>query len=105
MNVGVTIRAPSADVAEYQLGVALDAFHLDVHAAQGISGLPVVIELGDCADRFPACLCVAIFAGDSEGTVRTTRVGIGHTTILPKRRSLNQEREQHSQRQHYPLSH
>jgi len=105
MNVGVTVRAPTTDIAEYQLGMALDAIHLDVHAAQRVGGLLVVIELRNCPDRFPTCLCMAILAGDGEGTVRAARVGISHTTILPLRRNLKQEREQHSQQQHYPRSH
>jgi hypothetical protein len=97
MNVGVTVRAPSADVTEYQPGMALDAIHFDVHALKWISGLLVVIKLRDCADRFPTCLCVAIFAGDGEGAVRAAGLGIGRTTILPKRSSLDQRRKQNSQ--------
>jgi len=63
MNIGVTVRAPRAYVAEYQLGMALGAIHLGVHAAQGIAGL-VMVELRNRADRFPARLCMAILAGD-----------------------------------------
>ena len=63
MNIGVTVRAPRAYVAEYQLGMALGAIHLGVHAAQGIAGL-VVVEFRNRADRFPARLCMAILAGD-----------------------------------------
>jgi hypothetical protein len=33
MYVGVTVRAPRAHVAEHQLGMALYAIHLDVHAS------------------------------------------------------------------------
>ena len=64
MNIGVTVRAPRAYVAEDQLGMALDAIHLDVHAAQRITGLLVVVEFRNRPDRFPAGLCMAILAGE-----------------------------------------
>ena len=72
MNVGVTVRTPSAYVTEYQLGMALDAIHLCVHSQQRIAGLPVVIEFRDRADRLPTRLGMAILAGNRDGAVRVT---------------------------------
>ena len=63
VNVGVTISAVLANVSENRFGVASRAGYLFVHAAERISR-GVVIEFRDGADRSPACVRVAIFAGD-----------------------------------------
>ena len=68
VNVCVTIRAVLAYVREDRFDVALNAFHLFVHAAQGILGFGVV-EFGDGADRAPSGGSVTIFARDGDGAV------------------------------------
>jgi hypothetical protein len=52
MNIGVAARAISADICEYWFAMALRAFHVFVHAAEGIAGF-VVVELGYCANGAP----------------------------------------------------
>lgn len=92
MNIGVAVRTLRAYVTEYRLGVALHAIDLRMHAPQGIAGR-VVVEFRDRADRFPARLCVAIFARDGERAVRAAHLRIGHTTILSEDRSPDREHE------------
>jgi hypothetical protein len=55
----VAIRALRTDVLENQVGVALNAIHLLVHAAEGIPG-QIVVELGIGPYGLPACVCMAI---------------------------------------------
>ena len=71
MNVGVTIGAILANVGEHRLGVASGAGHFFVHAAKRVPR-GVVIEFGDGANGSPAGVGVAIFAGNVQGTVRTS---------------------------------
>lgn len=104
MNIGVAVGTLRAYVAEYRLDMALDAIDLRMHAPQRVTGR-IVVEFGNGANRFPARLCVAILAWDSQGAVRAARLRIGRTAILSKGGSLDQEREQESERQHYPLRH
>jgi hypothetical protein len=68
VNVSVAISAVFADVREDRFDVALNAFHLFVHAAERILGFGVV-EFGDSADRAPSRGSVAIFARDVDGAV------------------------------------
>jgi hypothetical protein len=63
MDVGMAVGTLRTHVTEYRFGMALDAIDLRMHALQGIAGL-IVIEFGNGADRFPARLRMAIFAGD-----------------------------------------
>jgi hypothetical protein len=63
MNVGVTIGAILANVREHRLGVASRAGHFFVHAAKRVPR-GVVIEFGNSANGCPACVGVAIFAGN-----------------------------------------
>lgn len=72
MNIGVAIRAILADVGEYRLAMALRAFYVFVHAAEGIAGF-VVIELRNSANGAPGCGGVAVFARDGERAMRTFR--------------------------------
>lgn len=71
VDVRVTIRAILAYVSENRLGMASGAGHFFVHAAKRITRT-VMIEFRNCANRGPAGVGVAIFAGDVEGTVRTS---------------------------------
>jgi hypothetical protein len=72
VNIGMTVGAIFADVGEYRLYVALNAFHFFVHAAKRVLGFAVV-EFRDSADRAPSSGSVAIFAGNAQRTVRITR--------------------------------
>ena len=81
MNVRVAIGTMSTYIAEYQFGMTLDAIDLNVHAPKGITGR-IVIEFWNGADRFPARLCVAIFARDGQRAVGAARFRIGRTTTL-----------------------
>src|SRR6266576_2917784 len=72
MQVGMTILALPADIAEHRIEMAFLAEHLGMHAAQGIRRL-VVIELGILADGHPSRRCVAILARRFQRTVRIRR--------------------------------
>jgi hypothetical protein len=77
VNVGVTIGAILANVREYRLGMASRAGYFFVHAAKRIPR-GVVIEFGNGANGNPACVRMAIFAGNVEWTVRTpARLSLG----------------------------
>lgn len=65
VNIRVAIGAILADVSEHRLEVALNAFHLFVHAAQGIVGF-VVVELGNGTDGAPTGGGVTVLARDRE---------------------------------------
>ncbi len=71
VNVSVTIGAILSNVSENRSGVASRASDLFVHATKRVPR-GVVIELGNGANGGPACVCVAIFTGKSEGTMRTS---------------------------------
>ncbi len=80
MNVGMTILAALAHVAEYRLGVALRTSDRRVHAAQRVSRL-IVIEFRHRASRGPAVCGVAVLAGNVQISVRA----VGSTSRLPVR--------------------
>jgi hypothetical protein len=69
VNVGVTIGAVLANVGENRLGVASRAGYLFVHAAKRVPR-GVVVKFGNRANRGPAGVRMAIFAGNGEWTVR-----------------------------------
>ena len=69
VQIRVAVRAARACFLEYKACMALGAVYLYVHSAQGV-GSAVVVEFGDAADRFPAGVGVAVFAGDVDGSVR-----------------------------------
>ena len=71
VDVRVTIGAIPAHVSENGLGVALRASHFFVHATQWIVGF-VVVKFGDGPDGLPAGGGVAVFAGNIQGSVRTS---------------------------------
>jgi hypothetical protein len=65
------------NVGEYRLGVASRAGNFFVHAAKRIASA-VMIEFRQGADRRPACIGMAIFAGDGQRSVRTSaRLSLG----------------------------
>jgi len=70
VNIGVTVGTVFSDVGEHRLGVASCAGYFFVHAAKRVPR-GVMVEFGNRADGSPACVGVAIFAGNVEGTVRT----------------------------------
>jgi|SRR5579872_7118866 len=77
VNVCVTISAVLANVCENRPGVASRAGYFFMHATKRVSR-GVVIEFRYGANRRPACVCVAIFAGNRKGTVRTSaRLSLG----------------------------
>ena len=97
MDVGVAVGALGADVSEYRLGVALltgDAF---VQSAQR-KFCSVVVELGDCADGFPAGNRMAVLTGDIQVAVRAARCGI--RLRLPILRSAHRQQCQHGDQVH-----
>lgn len=71
VNVGVAIGAVLSNVGENRLGVASRAGHFFMHAAQRVAR-GVVVEFGNGPNGGPACVRVAIFAGNVEGAVRTS---------------------------------
>ena len=71
VNVRVAIRAILAHVGEHWLGMASGAGYFFVHAAQRVARA-VMIEFRNGANGDPAGVGVAIFAGNVEGTVRTS---------------------------------
>lgn len=75
MNVCMAIGAVRAYVLEHQLGVAIRACHLLVHASQGVTGL-VVVELRVGADWFPTRVGVAILACNRDWAVRVGDFGL-----------------------------
>lgn len=77
MNVGVTIGAVLANVSEYRLGVAARAGYFFVHASKRITR-GVVVEFWYGANGDPACIRMAVFAGNVEWTVRASaRLSLG----------------------------
>jgi hypothetical protein len=77
VNIGVTIGAILANVGENRLGMATCARYFFVHAAKRVPR-GVVIEFGNGANGSPACVGMAIFAGNVEWTVRTpARLSLG----------------------------
>lgn len=65
MNIGVAIGAMHTDVLEYEVGVALGAGNLLVHAAQRVA-CAVVVKLGNLTNGFPARVGVAVLAGSRQ---------------------------------------
>jgi len=77
VNVGVTIGAVLANVGEYRLGMASRAGYFFVHAAKRVPR-GVVVEFGNGANGYPTGVGVAIFAGNGEGSMRTSaRLSLG----------------------------
>jgi len=76
MNIRVTVGAMGTYIFEDEISVALSTCHLLVHAAQRIAGV-VMIELRIRANRFPACVGVALLAGDGDGAVGIRHLGLG----------------------------
>jgi hypothetical protein len=70
VDVLVAILTILAYLCEHGLDVALRAFNLFMHTAQGIFGL-VVIKFRNRADGTPTRRGVAVFARDGKGSVRT----------------------------------
>jgi len=93
VNVSVAIRALLADVRKDRLGVALNATHAFVHAAQRILGC-VVIEFRNCADRFPSAERVTVLTRNAEASVRTTR-GRGRLPLSTRQGSGRENRKRY----------
>lgn len=68
VDVRVAIRASRAHVGKDKVGMAPFAVHLLVHPAQRVP-CSVVVKLRNAADRFPARVGVAVFAGNVDGPV------------------------------------
>lgn len=71
VNVGVTIGAVLANARENRFGVASRAGYFFVHAAKGVPR-GVMIKFGNSTNGSPACVRVAILAGNVQGAVRTS---------------------------------
>ena len=71
VNVSMALRAVLPNVGEDGFGVASRAGNFFVHAAKRIASA-VVVEFRKGADRSPACVGMAIFAGDGQRSVRTS---------------------------------
>jgi hypothetical protein len=67
----VTISAILAYIREDGLDVTLNALHFLVHSSQRVICL-VVVEFRNRADGPPSRSGVAVFAGNRQGTVRTS---------------------------------
>ena len=72
VNISVAVLAALADAREDHFYVTLAAGNGRVHAAQRIAR-PVMVELGNSANRFPGIRGVAILTGNGETAVRTVR--------------------------------
>jgi hypothetical protein len=70
VNVSMAIGAVLPNVGKNRFGVASRAGNFFVHAAKGVLRR-VVVEFGYGANGGPACVRVAIFAGNVERTMRT----------------------------------
>jgi hypothetical protein len=109
MNVSVAIGAALADVLEDEAGMALDAAHLLMHAAQRIA-CAVVIELRNCADGLPTGVSVAVLAGDGHGTMRIGHLCLRTANNRPRivlwllRRQADQQGEQRNPDTREPTS-
>lgn len=71
VNIGVAIGAVLSNVGENGLGVASRAGYFFVHAAKRVPR-GVVVEFWNGSNGGPTGVCVAIFAGNCEGSVRTS---------------------------------
>ena len=71
VNVGVTIGTLFSNIGENWLGVAPRAAYFFVPAAQRVSR-GVMVEFGNGTNGGPTSVCVAIFAGNVESSVRTS---------------------------------
>jgi hypothetical protein len=79
VNVRVTFGAIFSNVDENRPGVASRAGYFFVHAAKRVLRR-VVVEFGNGADGGPACVRMAIFAGNGEGTMRApARLPLGES--------------------------
>jgi hypothetical protein len=77
VNVGVTIGAVLANVGKNRFYVASCAGYFFMHAAKRVAR-GVVVEFRNGANGGPACVRVAIFAGNVERAVRTSaRLSLG----------------------------
>lgn len=104
MNISVAIRTLRAYIAEYRFGVAIDASHLGVHAAQRIAGL-VVIKFRNRPDRLPARKGVAILAGDRDGAMRITCLKCRRTAVLRLRRHPQRQQDKNKRKHRSPRAH
>ena len=74
VNVSVAVCAMRADLLEDQVRMALRAFHFLMHSPQGIPSL-IMIEFRIRTGRFPACVGVAVLAGNRDWAVRIRDFG------------------------------
>ena len=70
MNIGVAVRAVLANVGKNRPEVAFRAVDFFVLAAKGITSR-VVAEFRNGANRGPACVRVAVLAGNGQSPMRT----------------------------------
>ena len=106
MNIRVAVCAARPYIAENRFCVTLNAINFRVHSAKRIIGF-VVVELRNRADRLPARLRMAIFAGDRQRTVRAACLRVRYAPVLSKARCLKgqQERRHENEVHQYPLEH
>lgn len=76
MYVGMAVGAMGTYVLEDQTGMALGTGDFLVHAAQWVAGV-VMIEFRIRADRLPTCVAVALLAGDGDGAMGISHLGLG----------------------------
>lgn len=74
VQIRMTILALLSDIGEDLLHVTRCARHAQVHTAQRVLGLPVMIELGDYANRTPTGIRVTVLTSDLQISVRTARL-------------------------------
>ncbi len=82
MYVGMAVCAMGAHILEDQIRMALRAGNFRMHAAQWVTRL-IVVELRIRPDRFPACVAVALLAGDGDGAVRIRDLGLRPSRAWP----------------------
>jgi len=90
VNVSVAVLASLPHVGEYRPDVTLHAGHGLVHTTERVTRL-IMVEFGNCADRFPSARRVTVLTGHAQVAVRTVRACGG----LPVRGSGNSRNRQH----------
>ncbi len=100
VHISVAVGAFVSNIGEDWLGVTLGTGDVLVHATQRIAS-PVVIELGNCANRFPAQGCVAVLTGDVQISVRTACLRRHVRAGARASNSEQRQRQRHSGQKSY----
>lgn len=103
VKVGVAVRALRSHVAEYRLGVAVDAIHFGVHSPQRIACL-FVIEFRHRTDGLPTGQRVAVLTRNCQRPVRAACLLRGWAGILRRCRHSGRQHHENNETEHCPRS-